>query len=56
MFGRKKKQRERGPQPSQTIIDELINANYHAETDPLGSYTGKPADPYEVPVQDADDL
>lgn len=24
--------------------------------DPNGSYTGKPADEYEVPVQDADDL
>ena len=26
------------------------------KTDPQGSYTGTPADPYEVPVQDADDL
>lgn len=26
------------------------------KTDPQGSYTGRPADPYEVPVQDADDL
>ena len=25
-------------------------------TDPNGSYTGRPADPYEKPVQDADDL
>lgn len=25
-------------------------------TDPFGSYTGNPRDPYEVPVQDADDL
>lgn len=25
-------------------------------TDPQGSYTGCPVDPYEVPVQDADDL
>ena len=24
--------------------------------DPLGSYTGRPVDPYEDPVQDADDL
>ena len=24
--------------------------------DPLGSYTGVPADPLEQPVQDADDL
>ena len=26
------------------------------QTDPLGSYTGIPADPVEKPVQDADDL
>lgn len=25
-------------------------------TDPLGSYTGVPENPCEVPVQDADDL
>ena len=25
-------------------------------TDPLGSYTGRPLDPKEQPVQDADDL
>lgn len=26
------------------------------KADPQGSYTGCPADPYEIPVQDADDL
>lgn len=26
------------------------------QTDPNGSYTGRTADPYEKPVQDADDL
>ena len=26
------------------------------DTDPLGMWTGVPADPDEVPVQDADDL
>ena len=25
-------------------------------TDPNGSYTGRPEDPHEKPVQDADDL
>ena len=25
-------------------------------TDPLGSYTGRPEDPNERPIQDADDL
>ena len=40
-------------QPVQT--DPL--ANFHAaKTDPQGSWTGVPADPDEVPVQDADDL
>lgn len=27
-----------------------------AKTDPMGSWTGCPLDPHEVPVQDADDL
>lgn len=27
-----------------------------AKTDPMGSWTGQPLDPNEVPVQDADDL
>lgn len=26
------------------------------KTDPMGSYTGRPEDPFENPVQDADDL
>ena len=28
----------------------------NAATDPLGSWTGSPADPGETPTQDADDL
>lgn len=27
-----------------------------AKTDPMGSWTGQPLDPNEVPVQDVDDL
>jgi hypothetical protein len=27
-----------------------------SKTDPFGSYTGIPVNPYEKPVQDADDL
>lgn len=27
-----------------------------AKSDPQGSWTGRPLDPYEKPVQDADDL
>lgn len=30
--------------------------NKKINTDPNGSYTGKPDDPEETPVQDADDL
>lgn len=26
------------------------------KTDPLGSWTGVPSDPWEEPIQDADDL
>lgn len=26
------------------------------DSDPMGSYTGCPSDPYELPIQDADDL
>ena len=29
---------------------------HNADSDPLGMYTGNPEDPYEKPVQDADDL
>ena len=29
---------------------------YRIITDPQGSYTGVPEDPYDEPVQDADDL
>lgn len=33
------------------IIDQIAS-----KTDPLGSYTGRPEQPGETPVQDADDL
>ena len=33
-----------------------MNKEKPINTDPNGSYTGKPADPKEKPVQDADDL
>ncbi len=38
-------------------VAQVIEANRSPDTDPLGSYTGVPADdPCEAPVQDADDL
>ena len=35
------------------LVKEYISGNI---TDPNGSWTGRPENPYEVPVQDADDL
>ena len=37
------------------IIKDIIQTK-PSKTDPDGSYTGKPADKNEKPVQDADDL
>ncbi|MBE6680830.1 MAG: hypothetical protein E7600_00910 [Ruminococcaceae bacterium] len=37
------------------IIDG-INYDGKSNTDPLGMYTGVPEDPFDTPVQDADDL
>ena len=34
----------------------LMNQIKLPETDPQGSYTGRPVDADEIPVQDADDL
>ena len=38
------------------LIQEMVRENYRNDTDPQGSYTGKPVDPEEIPAQDADDL
>ena len=40
---------------AEQIIREIQNQS-PSPTDPNGSYTGKPGDPNEKPVQDADDL
>ena len=37
-------------------VREMVKENELTDTDPFGSYTGKPADKNETPVQDADDL
>lgn len=42
---------------AQTIDMKKRKKNqYQSKTDPLGSYTGTPENPWEEPVQDADDL
>lgn len=33
-----------------------MSADNRINTDPLGSWTGVPDDPYDKPIQDADDL
>ena len=38
------------------ILKKKSKEDYLINTDPFGSYTGKPLDPQERPVQDADDL
>ncbi len=41
------------------VVQEMVDAMVTPETlqtDPMGSYTGSPRAPMEVPVQDADDL
>ncbi len=54
---------KKNQKPSQTAAAKIENAAVRAivlqkpsETDPNGSYTGRPADETETPVQDADDL
>ena len=37
-------------------IAEITSMMTSPETDPQGMYTGVPENPYDVPVQDADDL
>lgn len=41
---------------TELLLEGRANMLNLFRADPLGSYTGIPADPFEVPVQDADDL
>ena len=47
-------EKKRDKRPMEKAMD--LTAWQSAKTDPQGSWTGAPADPYETPVQDADDL
>ncbi|MBQ7368853.1 MAG: hypothetical protein IJW60_04005 [Clostridia bacterium] len=47
------KRRERIPAPTKRAISVF---NEPSDTDVNGSYTGRPKNKREVPVQDADDL
>lgn len=53
MKGKKEKKRK-NVNPTEKAAD-IVDMESPA-SDPGGSYTGKPDDPREVPVQDADDL
>lgn len=51
--------RKTTPEKKQQRIDAVVDKMTSMQkpmTDPQGMYTGVPADPYEDPVQDADDL
>ena len=47
----KKKKKKHQTQPHQSVGSEHISS-----TDPNGSYTGRPLNRFEKPVQDVDDL
>ena len=49
MQKKKKAKKTRDP------VQEILHMG-PSETDPQGSYTGKPRNPDDVPVQDSDDL
>ena len=60
-----KKQKENVNNSCQNHKKTLNRVNFYAKmsedqdrinTDPQGSYTGVPDDPYDKPIQDADDL
>ena len=48
-----KKSTQRVPAPTKPAIDVFVEPS---DTDVNGSYTGKPKNKKETPVQDADDL
>ena len=52
------KRNEKTEKESKKAIPAVTNmkSDSNINTDPLGSYTGTPDDPYEKPTQDADDL
>ena len=40
---------------AQQVVDAYVGKS-QLKSDPMGSWTGKPQNPNDVPVQDADDL
>ena len=50
------KKKEEQKMPMLPLLDMPLRPLGPVVTDPFGSYTGRPADITEIPVQDADDL
>lgn len=50
------KKQKADPVTNYPILEGPMNTIGLFTTDPMGSYTGRPLDKDEVPVQDADDL
>ncbi|MBR2965127.1 MAG: hypothetical protein IKC34_01105 [Clostridia bacterium] len=51
--------KEKNKQKDRTRVEFSMKSSSvddRIDTDPYGSYTGVPDDPYDMPVQDADDL
>lgn len=46
---------KKAPPAAAAAVEAIVNMP-PSDTDPNGSYTGRPQDPWETPVQDADDL
>lgn len=49
------KSKKKTPKKAWEVVEAYTNRAIES-CDPFGSYTGKPHDKYEVPIQDADDL
>lgn len=48
--------KKRMPVAEDPSVPGILASTDIPTTDPLGSYTGRPLDPHESPIQDADDL
>lgn len=55
MSKNKAKFESKAQQKAQQVVDAYVN-HFQLRSDPMGSWTGKPETPGDVPVQDADDL
>lgn len=52
----KSSQNHRNTQGRAEFSMNTVEDQKRIDTDPFGSYTGVPNDPFDLPIQDADDL